>query len=461
MTHILSTLACIAMITGLFYLDRDKDESTSKALWIPVLWLWIIASRPVSAWFSSAPATSLVDQYSDGSPVDAAIYGVLILGAILTLNIRAKQVTAFLRDNAPLLLFFAYCALSVLWADSPIISLKRWVKSIGDFAMILVVLTDPNPMLATRRIFARVAFILLPVSVLLIYAFPNLGSTYIETDKITMYVGVTTFKNLLGVTCMFCGLGSLWSFLGNWRDRAQPHCMRHLAAHALVLLLSVSLIIKADSMTSLSCFAIAGAVMVISTSRIIGNRPRYVLALAMGAIAFAIFAVFLDSAGTLVSSLGRNATLTGRTQIWTAVLAQPINPILGTGFESFWLGDRLQSVWSMSQVGIEEAHNGYLEMYLNLGWIGVALLATLIAVGFRSVLSLFRTDPDAGRLRLALLTSSLIYSFTEAGFRMMSPTWIAFLLAVTHVPQPVAQVENSPSSQHNPFSFRKRVKVLQ
>jgi hypothetical protein len=42
-------------IAGLFYLDRDNSIRTSKALWLPVIWLWIVGSRPVSAWLGLSP----------------------------------------------------------------------------------------------------------------------------------------------------------------------------------------------------------------------------------------------------------------------------------------------------------------------------------------------------------------------------------------------------------------------
>src|SRR2546428_3149771 len=45
-------------------------------------------------------------------------------------------------------------------------------------------------------------------------------------------------------------------------------------------------------------------------------------------------------------TMGRGPTLTGRTQIWHLVLSMTTNPLLGTGFESFWLGPRLQKIWS-------------------------------------------------------------------------------------------------------------------
>ena len=90
--------------------------------------------------------------------------------------------------------------------------------------------------------------------------------------------------------------------------------------------------------------------------------------------------------------MGRDSTLTGRTEIWTHVLWVAGNPLLGTGFESFWLGDRLANVWSIMP-GIQEAHNGYLEVYLNLGWIGVTLLAVIGLISTVSLLMWYLEPP--------------------------------------------------------------------
>jgi exopolysaccharide production protein ExoQ len=202
--------------------------------------------------------------------------------------------------------------------------------------------------------------------------------------------------------------------------------------------------------------------MVLASAKWVAQRPAVVLLLVAGAAGVALFALFLDTGGSMLQSIGRNSTLTGRTQIWAAVLAQRINPVLGTGFESFWMGNRLQSVWSLSQVGIEEAHNGYLELYLNLGWVGLTLLGVLIVSGYRNALTLYGRDPVAGRLRVAFLTSGVIYSCTEAGFRMMSPVWIGFLLAIVAVPvhsmTSVQAEADFPLRQAVP---RRRLRVLQ
>lgn len=431
---LLATFVFAGIILGLFFLAWEKPQRTAKALWIPVIWLLLVGSRPVSLWLHITRAITYQDRYTEGSPLDATIYGLLILAAALVLNKRAAVVKQYLKINLPMILFFGYCAVSVTWSDAPGIAVKRWIKAIGDVLMIMVVLTDPEPALALRRLFARMGFVLLPLSVLLIEFYPSMGSSYDPSDRVTMYTGVTTFKNTLGVVCLFAGLGALWSLIGAYRNRELENRPRHLLAQGVVVAMAVWLIVKADSMTSLSCFALAGAVMAGSAMPRLSRSRGALMGMVCGAVGISLFALFMDSAGILVHSLGRNATLTGRTHIWAAVLAQHTNPLIGTGFESFWMGDRLQSVGDMSQQGIEEAHNGYLEVYGNLGWLGLSLLGLMIVSGYRNVMALFRWDAQAGRLRLALFTAALIYSFTEAGFRMMSPPWIGFLLAAIAIP---------------------------
>lgn len=434
MTPQAATLAYVCLILGLFWLDRDPKVRTSKALWIPVVWLLINGSRPVSEWLQSGP--TIARESVEGSPLDAAVFGALIVAALVVLTSRRARVVSFLRTNAAILIFFSYCAVSTLWSDYPFVSFKRWTKAAGDVAMVLLVLTDLNPLAAIKRILTRTGFVLLPLSVLFIKYYPNVGRSYNPWTWLPMFGGVTLFKNMLGMTCLICGLGSVCCFVAAYRDRKGADRVQHLVPHAIVIAMAVWLFRTADSMTSFSCFVMASSVLVVTSVPRLSRKPAVAHQLVAAAVGLSLAALFLPGTG-LVESLGRNPTLTGRTAIWSAVLSAAKNPLLGTGFESFWTGDRLSKVWDGSGVekGIQEAHNGYLEIYLNLGWIGVSLIAVLILTGYRNIISLLRLDPEAGRVRLAFFTAGVIYSFTEAGFRMMSLVWIAFLLATMAVPQ--------------------------
>lgn len=453
-----ATFVCVLLVAGLFYADREKPARTSKALWLPVIWLVINGSRSVSQWFTG-PTNIDTAHYSDGTPGDAVIFALLIGAGLLVLNLRSSKVRKFLQGNLPLLLFFAYCIVSIAWSDFPFVAAKRMVKAIGDIVMVLVVLTDPYPVEAMKRLFARMAFLLLPFSVLLIVAYPSLGGFY-DTQSNTMYYsGVTTQKNSLGQTCMVCGLGLLWLLLGALEQRDLPRRKLRIVIYATLLATAAGLIVKADSMTSLSTLALAGAVMVMITQRWVGASRGLLHVVVWSAVGMAVSAIFLDS--TVLHALGRNATLTGRTDIWRAVLALHTNPLIGTGYESFWLGDRLQFVWDATDKGILQAHNGYLEIYINMGWIGVILLGALIVTGYRHAVASYYRDPQAGRLGLALFAAALMYNLSEAGFRMMTLIWFVFLMAITGIPASLR--EREPAYQPAPVRAVStgRVRVLQ
>lgn len=210
---VVGIILTVAMIAGLFYLNREKEVVTSRAIWIPVLWLLIVGSRPVSLWLDVQRNVTLETQYTASSPVDATYFGILIVAAALVVNRRWKETRRLLQYNVPIMLYFVYCAASISWTDDPGIAVKRWVKAFGEFLIIVVALTDPNPIVAVKRVFSRVSFLLIPLSILFIYFLPSMGVSYDPNDKKTIYFGVCTWKNELGVLALICGLTSLWQLL--------------------------------------------------------------------------------------------------------------------------------------------------------------------------------------------------------------------------------------------------------
>ncbi len=76
------------------------------------------------------------------------------------------------------------------------------------------------------------------------------------------------------------------------------------------------------------------------------------------------------------------------------------------------------------------AHNGYIEVYLDLGWAGVSLIALILISGYRHASKAFQRDPKLGSLMLAYIATGTFYCITEVGFRVLTPSWIFLLLAV-------------------------------
>ncbi len=291
----------------------------------------------------------------------------------------------------------------------------------GDYAMIFIVLTDKDRIAAIKRVFARVSFVLIPLSVLFIKYYPALGRQYATNwDSTVFFTGVTTDKNMLGVCYLIFGLASMWRFLQELQAGKAERKKGPMIAHGVVVLLTAWVAMMANSMTSLSCFLLGSTIMAAVGFPKIAKKRMLVHAM-----------VFL----VLLKSLGRNPTLTGRTELWSTIRGMTTSPILGTGFESFWLGARLEKLWSIYWWHPNEAHNGYLEMYLNLGWVGVTLLAGIIINGYRNVIRRLGQDRVTGPLFLAYFFVGVAYNFTEAATRTMSPVWIFLIMATIALPK--------------------------
>lgn len=440
MSHV-ATLVFVMGIAGLFYLTHDKKAHTSIFLWAPVMWFLICESRPVSEWFQSATGISSEAQYLDGSPTDRLVF-VLILGlAILQLALRVPKVKAILRGNLPIVLFFAYCGISICWSDFPAIAFKRWIKALGDLCMILVILTDPNWKAAFKRTLTRTAFIIIPVSVLFIKYYPDLGRMYLTWVWTPVYVGVTTNKNTLGMVAMLLSLGILWCFLQTFLEPRSREKLRALIAYSALLLMAGWVLWMAGSATSWSCFLLGGGILTTTRLSKWFRKPTVIHLMVVGAIAVSASALFLN-AGDLLKTMGRDPTLTGRTEIWHLVIGMDRNPILGTGFESFWLGKRLEYIWNLYWWHPNEAHDGYLEVYLNLGWVGITFLGMLIVSCYLRVVAACRRAPE-GSLLLAYFVVTATYNLTEAAFRMLHPVWIFFLIATIAAPESVRALQKS------------------
>ena len=149
MNPFIATLVYVTGIAGLFYLDRNASLRASKALWLPVVWISIVGSRAVSVWFNMSPADS--DVQMDGSPLDRVVFALLLVGGLVVLVNRGRKSSAALKASWPILAYFAFCLVSVVWSDFPDVAAKRWIKAIGDLVMVLIIVTDGNPNRSTQE----------------------------------------------------------------------------------------------------------------------------------------------------------------------------------------------------------------------------------------------------------------------------------------------------------------------
>jgi exopolysaccharide production protein ExoQ len=440
----LAAILFVIGIVGLFLMDRDRETRVSSAIWLPVIWFVLGASRNVSQWLGTASFDS-PDQVLEGNLLDRMILSGLIALGLAVLAARWQRTTTTLWRNVPLLLFFLYCAASVFWSDFPFVAFKRWTKVLGNVVMVLIILTDVNHEAAVKKFLSRSAFILIPLSVLFIRYFPEMGRYWDRWEGATYYSGVALDKNMLGCLCLVLGFGIVARFVESFREAGLLG--RRSIAAGVVLAMTLWLLYIADSATSTVCFVVGSTLIVLSMLR--GGRPAIVHLMVGGMIAVGSAALLVPSAFVFfVESLGRDPTLTGRTELWETLLDLNSSPWLGAGFESFFLGERLEILWMKYWWRPNQAHNGFLEVYLTLGVVGLCLLALLLATGYRRAIAIYRQDPLGGSLRLACIAVALAYNVTEAAFKVTHPVWIMLLLSVTAVAPVAGQVaeQNAPGA---------------
>jgi hypothetical protein len=453
MPPVVAALLFVIGIAGLCFLDRDKSGRISPALWLPTIWVAIAGSRMVSVWVGQGSFVASAAQATDGNALDRNIFSVMILAAGLVLLHRGQQTGHLLRANVPMVLLFGYGALSIFWSDFPAVAAKRWIKAMGDVMMVCVVLTDPAGPEAVKRFFMRVGTLLIPLSVLFIKYFPWLGQGYGGTSRSdVIYFGVATDKNMLGAVCLLTGMACVWRLLDAWRHRDTTWNAGPVLAQSVLLAMTLWLFLIADSMTSLGCFLLASAVMAGLARPGAMKRRLLPHVLVLGMIGLVLTGLFVEAGAGLVEVLGRDQGLTDRTELWKTLMTINSSPVFGAGFESFWLGERLERLWEIYWWRPNESHNGYIEVFLNLGMVGIVLLAIVVIAGYRNGIRSFREGSSVGGMRLACFATALAYACTEAAFRMMHPIWIMFLMMSIAEPAAVMarEVVNEPAVPRGP-----------
>lgn len=387
--------------------------------------------------------------------MDAVYFGVLIFLGIVVLVRRGVFGLSLLRQNIWLLLFILFGLLSVLWSEFPAIAIKRWVKSLGHPVMALVVLTDPLPRQAIGLVMTRIASLLLPTSILFVKYLPEYGRGFDFWTGTGYYNGVMHTKNDLGYVCMVLGIFFVWTVLNRNKGSNSSSIRERTFVSIMFLVMIVYLLGIADSATSIATLTIGVLTLLGLGSRLVSRRHFGSFLIILTATLLTMEFSF-DIYNNVVTFLGRDPTLTDRTVIWADAIALQSNPVVGMGFESFWLGDRLDWMSEKWWWQPNQAHNGYIEIYLNLGFIGLFLFIALIISAFRNASSGLTIPAkfEFSRLRLAFLFAILSHNYTEATFKGVHLLWTILYLVAIHVPEQEAERDSvrkrkSLASQHH------------
>lgn len=432
---------CITLVVFLVSLTTRGTEGKSPGLWIPTLWMLIGASRPIGMWLNPE-ASSSPEGLISGSLSDQMVLGSLVLLALVIISRRRSMWSSLLKQNRWVLILILYMGLSILWSDYAVVSLKRWVKAAGTVLCAMVIMTEPDPLRAVELLLRRIAYVLVPFSIVLVKYFPVFGVEYGRWGGVRMAKGVCMQKNGLGLLCTVSAIFLIWDLMRKGRLSLLRSNKRNTIADILILLMTFYLLKGADtgvySASSIGVL-IVGLFAMFFLDKLRAHPEHFRSFLPLTAIIAAIFigaAIFLkwSPVGWSAKLLGRDETLTGRVDIWAEIFKiAPRWSLFGKGFGGFW-----GLPYTYIPIGQMTGHSGYLDVYVELGAFGVAILILFLLNFWHRLSTLAKHEFDWALLGSCFLLISLLYNYTESDYLNVASTlW----LAIVHISFAVSAVE--------------------
>jgi len=437
-------ILALALGTGFIAWLMRKDMAArgrlSSAMWVPFLWLLIHGSRPVTTWVHIGGGGG---GDAEGNVYEAAIALALFIAAFSILQRRAFVWNRLVYLNVAFFVILGYLALSTVWSPFPFIAFKRWSKEFGNVLIALVILTEKDSAESFKVVLVRCAYILFPMSVVLIKYYPRFGRGF-SVEGFPMVTGVTDQKNSLGLICCVFGLALVWDMFDELKQGARRGFWKRLLPQEITLAIGMWLLLTSESKTSLLALLAGTAIFL---SPVLGILRRHSTLLARTCVVVVPVLLIVAAVNTVVfapalEAVGRDTTFTERTKIWHAVLDQPINPVLGMGYFSFWLEYR--EAVQAEGVPQDNAHNGYLEMYLDGGMVGCALLAIFLLTTCWRMAGAFSPGSSFSRVTFAIAIVALITNFAEVYFFRLDTLWFCLVFsalatrAVSATPAPAS-----------------------
>lgn len=321
--------------------------------------------------------TSAEVDYSQGSVLtQILLFTVYLVSLMLLLINPTQQLTRAFRVKL-IWLLPALAMVSVLWSGAPSISFRRAVALLGS-SIFGLYLGTRFPRRELIRLLLAVSVIVTILSLLTVVALPAYA-----IDDSGAWQGVFGQKNHLG---RFMALSAIVWLV--YTASVKRH--RLLAGFGV---LSVILVLLSHSATSIALlFVLIATVLLV---RIVRLRARVALPLLLSLLAVGGYLAVsvVRNLSRVTGLLGRDSSLTGRTQLWSLVWQMiRTHPWFGFGYGGFWLGydGPSASIWSVVGWNPPSAHDGFLDLLLDLGIAGMILFVPTMLVAIRYAVALAR-----------------------------------------------------------------------
>jgi exopolysaccharide production protein ExoQ len=348
------------------------------------------------------------------------IYGI----TVLLLSLRWRKTLQTLRQDYWIFSLVLIAAISFIWSFEKSNTLKD-IFTITGSSLFGLYLASRYTLKQQLELMSWTYGIVIVLSFIFAVAIPKLG--IMGAAHQGKWRGVFSHKNGLGQSMVYSFLAFM--FLTYQTKKHKLLMWFGMILSTSLLLLSAS----TSSMFNLFILVVVFFVLYIVRLPYLLMIPVITLIITIGE-AFYLWSI--DNSGAIFNSVGKDATLTGRTDLWQLTTDMIWKqPWIGYGFGGFWQGLNgagsgyiLRAVtWTPSH-----PHNGFLQLLLDLGILGLSIFAIGFFVTMIRALNLIRSTTAVAALwPIVHMTQLLITSTTETQlFASNNVGWIFYVAIV-------------------------------
>ncbi|PZW40418.1 O-antigen ligase [Humitalea rosea] len=354
-------------------------------------------------------------------PLNTLFHAIILTGSAIYALRHWRRILGLLAGTAPFLLLLGFTLASVLWSQSFEHTLRR---SIGFGALIVFTLYayDRHGLRGFMRLALLGALLGAGASLLEVLLRPTIG---FDTGEYANAVrGIYGVKNSFGAALLDGMLAMSFLLLHQVRVR--------LRDIAIILFLLAMLVLSRSTTSLLLSMAVAGVTLGILLIRRGGGWLGVLMLAASLGFGLATIGFGFFGLEGIFELIGKDQTLTGRVFIWQAVHRMiDERPWLGWGFSAFWIqGARpAEQIWQDLQWLVPHAHNAFLDIALQLGWIGVTLIALVACATLLRVLrALGGPKRQVAIWGLIFLITATLYGYGEAAIYRVNLTMVLWIM---------------------------------
>jgi exopolysaccharide production protein ExoQ len=353
--------------------------------------------------FAFALMASILFSFTLGTIAAVAIVAM----ALVYMALRAPQLGEIMGPRAFILIVPLFAIVSIFWSQSPVDTLKYSFEFALTVGVALMLSAAPHPKAVLWGLF--LAFAIYIPSAIVFGQAVDVGNNGAQA-----MAGLTQSKNLLGDMAASGTLISLACFVAAIEDRRPFRAIFALGVAAV----EIYVLLEAHSAGALMGLGAAVLAFVFFLAMRPVRLTMRMIATVFASLAAALMVVAYGSSAITdgMALFDKDPTLTGRTYLWQRAadfIAE--KPVLGTGFNAFWVQGNpdAEGMWRFAGIGDRMGfnfHNTGIELLVNIGWLGVSIACIVAAVSAVLLLRRVMTRPT---LASSFWFSVLLYEFVR------------------------------------------------